>query len=69
MFINFGGLLLILIHLPLSLVSKRFNQELESVEMVILCINIGDVHQFTSHCFIHLDPQLMKDYMYVYEIS
>ncbi len=40
----------------LSLVSKHFNQLLQSTEEVILYDIIGDVHQFIGHYLIPLDP-------------
>ena len=37
----------------LSRVFKRFNQYLYSIiKVVILCLNIWDVHQFIGHCLI-----------------
>ena len=38
----------------LSWVSKRFNHKLSSTEGLILCILIGDVHQFIVYCLIPL---------------
>ena len=35
---------------------KRFNHYFLTTEGVILCINIGDVHQFIGHYVIPLDP-------------
>ena len=40
----------------LGRVSKRFNHLLQSTEGEILCIIIGDVHQFICHCLIPLYP-------------
>ena len=41
--------------------AKAFQPLIVIIEAAIMCIIIGDVHQFIGFCLIPLDPCIFKD--------